>query len=106
MKKMPKKRKIYNIQEKSPTPPQPNANHKLPLKSSHMHGNIKFQTQEGSNQNSRFLNAKDRTPPESKINQTKREIQPKTLTPPEVENPRFYQLSLDKPQDKHILLKQ
>jgi hypothetical protein len=27
-------------------------------------------------------------------------------TPPEVENPRFYQMSLDKPQDKHRLLRQ
>jgi hypothetical protein len=63
--------------------------------------NIKFWTQEGSNQNTRFLNAKDHTPPESKANQTKRQIQPKTPTPPEVENPRFYQMSLDKPQGKH-----
>jgi hypothetical protein len=51
--------------------------------------NTKLQTQEGSNQNTRFLNAKDHTPPESKANQTKRQIQPKTPTPPEVENPRF-----------------
>jgi hypothetical protein len=68
--------------------------------------NIKLQTQEGSNQTMRFLNAKYHTPPESKKNQTKRQIQPKTPTPPEVENPRFYQLSLDKPQDKHRPLKQ
>jgi hypothetical protein len=43
--------------------------------------NTKFSTQEGSNQNTMFLNAKDHTPPESKANQTKRKIQPKTPTP-------------------------
>jgi hypothetical protein len=62
--------------------------------------NTKFSTQEGNNQNTRFLNAKDHTPPESKANQIKRQIQPKTPTPLEVENPRFYQLSLDKSQGK------
>jgi hypothetical protein len=36
--------------------------HKLPLKPSHMDGNIKFQPQEGSNQDMRFLNAKDNSP--------------------------------------------
>jgi hypothetical protein len=30
--------------------------------------NTKFSTQEGSNQNMRFLNAKDHTPPEAKAN--------------------------------------
>jgi hypothetical protein len=30
--------------------------------------NIKFRTQEGSNQNTRFLIAKDHTPPEAKVN--------------------------------------
>jgi hypothetical protein len=30
--------------------------------------NNKFSTQEGSNQNMRFLNAKDHTPPEAKVN--------------------------------------
>jgi hypothetical protein len=68
--------------------------------------NTMFQTQEGSKKSTRFLNAKDDTPPGSKANQTKRQIQPKTPTPPEVENPRFYQLSLDKPQGKHRPLKQ
>jgi hypothetical protein len=68
--------------------------------------NIIFWTQEGSNQNTRFLNAKDRTPPKSKANQTNHQIQPKTPTPPEVENTRFHQLSLDTPQDKHRPLKQ
>jgi hypothetical protein len=68
--------------------------------------NIKFQTQEGSNQNKRFLNAKDHIPPESKTNQTKRQIQSNMPTPPGVENTRFHQLSLDTPQDKHRPLKQ
>jgi hypothetical protein len=106
MKKMQEKSKIYNIQDKAPTPPQIKANHKLPLNPSHMDDNIKLQTQEGSNQNSRFLNVKDHTPLESKTNQTKHQIQPKTPTPPKVENPRFYQLSLDKPQGKHRPLEQ
>jgi hypothetical protein len=38
MKKMQEKSKIYNIQDKAPTPPQTKANHKLPLKPSHMDG--------------------------------------------------------------------
>jgi hypothetical protein len=66
--------------------------------------NTKFQTQEDSKQNTRFLNAKDHTPPEPKANQTKRQTQSKTPTPPKVENTRFYQMSLDKPQDKPRLL--
>jgi hypothetical protein len=57
--------------------------------------NIKFWTQEGRNQNTRFLNAKDHTPPEPKVKHIKRQIQPKMRTPPEVNNPRFYQISLD-----------
>jgi hypothetical protein len=44
--------------------------------------------------------AKYHTPPETKANQTKHQAQPKTPTPPKVENTRFYQMSLDKPQDK------
>jgi hypothetical protein len=68
--------------------------------------NTKFQTQEGSKKSTRFLNAKDHTPPEPKVKHTKRQTQSKMRTPPEVENPRFYQISLDKPQDKHRLLKQ
>jgi hypothetical protein len=68
--------------------------------------NTKLQTQEGSNQNTRFLNTKDHTPPESKVKHNKRQTQLKTQTPPEVQNTRFYQISLDKPQDKHRPLKQ
>jgi hypothetical protein len=68
--------------------------------------NTKFSIHEGSNQNMRFLNAKDHTPPESKENQTKHRMQPKTSTPPEVENLRFYQMSLNKPEGKHRPLKQ
>jgi hypothetical protein len=44
--------------------PQTKANHKLPIKPNHMDDNIKFQTQEGSKKSTRFLNAKDHTPPE------------------------------------------
>jgi hypothetical protein len=62
--------------------------------------NTKFETQHGSNQNSRFLNGKSHTPLETKVNQTKRQAQPKMPTPLEVENTRFYQMRLDKPQDK------
>jgi hypothetical protein len=39
-------------------------------------------------------------PPETKAIQTKRQAQPKMPTLPEVENIRFHQMSLDKPQDK------
>jgi hypothetical protein len=46
------------------------------------------------------------TPPEFKANQTQRQIQPKTPTPPELENPIFFQLSLDKHQGNHRSLKQ
>jgi hypothetical protein len=42
MKKMQEKRKIHNIQDKTPTPPQTKANHKLPLKPSHMDGKHQF----------------------------------------------------------------
>jgi hypothetical protein len=38
--------------------------------------------------------------PQTKANQTKRQTQSKTPTPPEVENTRFHQFSLGKPQDK------
>jgi hypothetical protein len=91
-------------------------NHQLPLKSRQITSspsnqaiwvaNIKFQTQKGSNQDTRGLNAKDHTPPEPKAKHNKRQIQSKTWTPPKVKNPRFYQISLDKSQDKHRPLKQ
>jgi hypothetical protein len=45
-------------------------------------------------------------PPKTKVNQIKCQTQQNTLTPPEVENTRFYQLSLDTPQNKHRPLKQ
>jgi hypothetical protein len=73
--------------------------------------NIKFETQEDSNQNIGFLNGKNHTPPKTKAikqapPQTKRQTQSKTPTPLDVESPRIYQLSLNKPQDKHTPLKQ
>jgi hypothetical protein len=68
--------------------------------------NTKFQTQEGSNQNTSFLNGKNHTPPETKANKNKRQTQPKTSTPPEVENTKFYQLILGKSQIKLRPLKQ
>jgi hypothetical protein len=46
------------------------------------------------------------TPPQTKANQIKRQTQSNMPTPPKIENTMFYQLSLDKPQDKHIPLKQ
>jgi hypothetical protein len=100
------KQTIQVNKTKAPTPSQTKAKHKLPLKSSHMDGKHQFSTQEGSSQDTRFLNAKDHTPPEPKVKHNKRQIQPKTRTPPKVENPRFYQISLDKSQDKHMSLKQ
>jgi hypothetical protein len=45
--------------------------------------NTNFPTQEGSNQNMRFLNAKNHTPPESKANHNKRQTQSKTPITPE-----------------------
>jgi hypothetical protein len=68
--------------------------------------NTMFKTLGGSKQNTWFLKAKDHTPPEPKVNQTKRQTQSNTPTPPEVENTRFYQMNLDKPQEKHRPLKQ
>jgi hypothetical protein len=68
--------------------------------------NTNFQTQEGSNHNTSFLNGKNHTPPEIKANNSKRQTQTNTSTPPEVENIMFHQFSLDKPQDKLRPLKQ
>jgi hypothetical protein len=48
----------------------------------------KFKTQEGSNQNTSFLNGKNHTPPEAKANKNKCQTQPNTPTPPEIENTR------------------
>jgi hypothetical protein len=45
--------------------------------------NTKFPTQEGSNQNTSFLNGKNHTPPETKANKNKHQTQPKTPTPPQ-----------------------
>jgi hypothetical protein len=70
-----------------------------------MDGKHQFPTQEGSNQNSTFLNDKRQYSPSNQGNQIKRQTQQKTPTPPEVENTRFHQLSLDTPQDKHWPLK-
>jgi hypothetical protein len=68
--------------------------------------NTNFQTQEGSNQNTSFLNGKKHTPSAIKANKNKHQTQTKTLTPPKVENTIFHQFSLDKPQDKLRTLKQ
>jgi hypothetical protein len=78
MKKMQQKSKriqIYKIE------------HKLPLNQAIEMANTKFPTQEGSKQNTSFLNGKNHTPPK-------------------VENTKLYQLSLEKPQDKLRPLKQ
>jgi hypothetical protein len=97
MKKMQEKNRIYNIQGKITNSPSNQAR---------WMANTKFQTQEGSKKSTRFLNTKNHTPPKRKAKHTKRQTQSKTRTLPEVENPRFYQISLDKPQDKHRLLNQ
>jgi hypothetical protein len=92
MKKMRDKSKLCNIHVKALTPPQTKPYRwQTPI----------FQTQEGSNQTTRFLNAKENTPPKTKANQIKRQTQQKTPTPLKVESTRFHQLSLDTPQDKH-----
>jgi hypothetical protein len=52
--------------------------HQLPLKPSHMDGKHQFPTQEGSKKSTRFLNAKDHTPPEPKAKHTKHQTQSKT----------------------------
>jgi hypothetical protein len=59
MKKMQEKNKMYNIQAKAPTPSQTKPyGWQTPI----------FQTQEGSKKSTRFLNAKDHTPPETNVN--------------------------------------
>jgi hypothetical protein len=103
---MQEKNKIYNIQGKSTNSPWNQAKWMT---------NTTFQTQEGSNENMRFLNAKDHTAPEAKANhklplnpwqiKSSAKLDKKAPTPFEVENLRFYQMSLDKPQDKHRPLK-
>jgi hypothetical protein len=50
--------------------------------------NTMFETQEGSNQNTSFLNGKNHTPPETKANKNKRQNQTKMPTPSEIENTR------------------
>jgi hypothetical protein len=101
MKRMQDKSKLYNIHAKAPTPP---SNQAIWMT------NTNFPTQEGNNQNSRFLNDKgqyspwnqgeSQAPPQPKANQIKHQTQQKTSTPPED------QMSLDTPQDKHRSLKQ
>jgi hypothetical protein len=56
---MQEKSKIYNIKSKSINSP---SSQDIRM------ANTTFQTQEGSNENMRFLNAKDHTPPEAKAN--------------------------------------
>jgi hypothetical protein len=69
MKKMQEKSKIYNIQVKSTNSP---SNQAVCM------ANTKFQTQEGSKKGTRFLNAKDHTPPELKAKHNKHQAQSKT----------------------------
>jgi hypothetical protein len=47
MKKMQDKSKLCNIHAKAPTPPQTKANHKLPLKPSHMGGKHQVENSKG-----------------------------------------------------------
>jgi hypothetical protein len=48
--------------------------------------NTKFPTQEGSKQNTSFLNDKNHTPPETKANKNKRQTQPKMPTSPQTKS--------------------
>jgi hypothetical protein len=73
MRKMQEKSKIYNIQGKPPTPHQ-NKSYGWQTSNSKLKG--------VATKNTRFLNAKDYTPPKTKVNQIKRQTQQKTLTPP------------------------
>jgi hypothetical protein len=64
MEKMQEESKIYNIQEKHKLPLKPRQITNSPSNQAMWMANTKFQTQEGSKKNTRFLNAKDHTPPE------------------------------------------
>jgi hypothetical protein len=72
MRKMQEKSKIYNMQDKAPTPPQIKPwgwqTPSLKLK------RVATKTQD-------FSMAKDHTPSETKANQTKRQTQPNASTP-------------------------
>jgi hypothetical protein len=70
--------------------------------------NTNFQFKRVATKAQDFSMSKDHTPPETKTNKT---TSPQTKAnqpsaPPEVENPMFYQMSLDKPQYKYRPLKQ
>jgi hypothetical protein len=54
-----KEKQTIQVHAKAPTPP---SNQVIWMT------NIKFQTQEGSNQTTRFLNAKEHIPPKTKVN--------------------------------------
>jgi hypothetical protein len=75
-------------------------NHKPPSNQAIGMTNTNFETQEDSNQNTSYFNGKNYTPLETKANKNKHQTQTKTSNPLEEENTKFYQLSLDKPQDK------
>jgi hypothetical protein len=65
-----------NVREKQNTQ-YTRQKHYLPLKLSHMDGKHQFATQEGSNETTRFLNAKGHTPSEAKAKHTKCQPQDK-----------------------------
>jgi hypothetical protein len=106
MKKMQEKSKIYNIQDKVPTPPQTNPyGWQTPISNSRrQQPKLKV-----SQRQKTILPLKTRrmiSSPSNQGNQIRRQTQQKASTPPEVENTRFHQLSFDTPQDKHKPLKQ
>jgi hypothetical protein len=103
---MQEKSKVYNIHGKNINSSSNQGKSQAPSNQVIWVVDIKFRTQGGSNQDTRFLNAKYHTPPKPKAKHNKHQSQLKTRTPPEVKNPMFYQMSLDKPQGKHMPLKQ
>jgi hypothetical protein len=106
MNKMQEKSKIYNIHVKTPTHPQTKP-YGWQTSSSEFK-RVVTKTRGFSMQNTILpLKLKRITSsPQTMANQIKRQTWQKMPTPPEVENPRFYQMSLDKPQGKHKPLNQ
>jgi hypothetical protein len=81
--------------------------HQLPLKPSHMNGKHKFsKLKRVVTKPWGFSMQKSILPLKPRLIRSSVKLNKKTPTPPEVENLRFYQMSLDKPQGKHRPLKQ
>jgi hypothetical protein len=80
--------------------------HQLPLKPIHKDGKYQVSNSIGQQPKLKVSQWQSPQPPKTKANQNKRQTQIKMVTPPEVENTKFHQLSLDKPQNKNRPLKQ